>query len=239
MKRLNQILKSRGIHGLVILPPRENELPPGLDFSGLSTATIDLSLRSPDLPRTSPDYFAGAVLAMKTLRRKGYRRIGFCTNLEELHRIGDRWLGGVLFAQHSFPAEEQILPYITPEAKSQKMTEFWQEMRGDFFRWLDRCRPDVLLSNCLYFYQWAEESGRRIPGQIGFASLSSDMPTVSENDISIRHPVSGVDQQNEKVAARALDLVANRIYNNEFGLIPDPEMVLIPPVWRDGATLRP
>lgn len=235
---LDRVLYNRGIRGIVILPTPENTLPPGLRLDRLACATIDLSLRTPNLPRATPDYFAATVLAMEKLTQKGYRRIGFYSNDLEIRRIGDRWLGGVLFAQQMLPEAARVPPLILATSTDPDPDRSWAKMREAFFVWLNREKPDVILANSLYVVLWLEEAGCRIPQDVGFASLSACLtsPVGHWNNENI-HSMAGINQQTDLVAAQALDLVANQIFNNEFGLPESAPMVLIPPLWKDGETL--
>ena len=235
---LDRVLYNRGIRGIVILPTPENTLPPGLRLDRLACATIDLSLRTPNLPRATPDYFAATVLAMEKLTQKGYRRIGFYSNDLEIRRIGDRWLGGVLFAQQMLPEAARVPPLILATSTDPDPDRSWAKMREAFFVWLNREKPDVILANSLHVVLWLEEAGCRIPQDVGFASLSACLtsPVGHWNNENI-HSMAGINQQTDLVAAQALDLVANQIFNNEFGLPESAPMVLIPPLWKDGETL--
>lgn len=222
----NRVVRARGIRALIVMPRADGATAlPGADFSSLAAVTIDLTLRSPALHRASPDYFRGMQLALDTMRSRNLRRIAFCGNRAELWRIGRRWLGSYLAWQSMEAPEVRMDPYIGPGPTEPGLS--WRSSRDDFERWLDRAKPDAIVSNCFYFQEWLQELGRTGPGGVSFASLGIESEKLG---------ISGIDQQWGLIGTTAMDLVAGQIYRNEYGLSPHPTTVFVPPRWVDGNT---
>lgn len=215
---LNRILRARGLVGLLVLP-----VPDGTDLSAISyqylaAATVDPSLRHPDMHRATPDYFQSMELILNKLTQLGYRRIAFCTHEDEVARIAHRWLG----SYHRWQASTgtNIQPYIAANWESR-----------DFIRYLRAEKPDALVSNSgLVFMQWAREAGFRFPEDIAFANLGAKASDPQ---------FAGVDQNGERVGAAAIDLIVAQIYRNEFGLPEYPKSVSIRSRWVDGTSVPP
>lgn len=232
-KEAGRIINARGIRGLVVEPVEGLPEFSGIDFRSLACATIDLSLRSPALHRACADYFQGMWLAADTLHARRYGRIAFCSNTVEIRRIGIRWLGGYLAWHGQDAAKGCIQPYISdthvPDgATKTEQTRHWRACRDAFERWLDKEKPDAIISNT-FFDTWLRELGRKVPEDVAFASLGLD-PNEGGR--------SGISQRPRQIGAAAVDLVAGQIYRNEYGIPPIPSTVLVPPVWIDGSTTR-
>lgn len=223
--KIGRVLRARGIRGLVIMPARVSLR--GIPFDSLAAATIDLSLRWPAIHRATPDYFQGMQLALDHLHAMGRRRIGFCSTRSEVARIGERWLGGHLAWQRMHPRLPRIEPHFGEAPRNlptaEAMAAQWRCMRDDFSRWLDRERPDAIISNLAYIPAWLRELGVRVPGEVLFASLGLD-----EGD-----QAPGIDQRSERVGAAAVEIVSSQIYRNDYGPPDVPTTVFVPGIWRD------
>ena len=217
LTRFDRMLAARGILMLLILPvPIGCNLQP-LSFDRLACATIDPSLHSPHLPRASPDYFQNMQLALSTLTQRGFRRIGFATFREELERIGAAWMGAFMGWQVTRRLADRLNPYIDQR---------WS--RADYRAWLERWKPDVVVSNYYPFADWAREEGWDCGGRgFQFAALNASVPNPDW---------AGIDQRPDVVGASAIDLIVSQVHRNEFGLPTVPTTVLVEGGWRDKAS---
>jgi len=233
--KAGRIIRARGIRGLIVEPVNRQPEFDGIDFSSLACATIDLSLRKPALHRACADYFQGMRLALDMLHAKHYERIAFCSDTSEIHRIiGTRWLGGYLAWHAQSTTESKIVPHISNTqapngSTASERDRHWRNCREAFERWLDREKPDAIISNNFFFEIWLQELGRKVPIDIAFAALGLDLAETGR---------SGISQRPRQIGAAAVDLVAGQIYRNEYGIPPIPTTVLVPPVWIDGVTTR-
>lgn len=236
--RLNGVLRARGIHGILILPvPADTNLET-LAFDHLGSATIDYSLKCPNLHCAAPSYFQNMQMALRQLHALGYRRIGFCSYREEVDRIGYHWLGAFKAWQSLRPTRERVPVHMNPygghgtphglEAQHEA-DDAWTRDREVFQEWLARHRPDVVLSNDFYYFTWLEELGYRIPEDIGFATLSTD-PDLPN--------ISGIDQNHAAIAGSAIDLILGQLHRNDYGIPALRKTVLIDGEWVAGRTTR-
>ena len=234
--RINSIFKARGIRGALILPPPSDISLNELSTTHLAGATIDYSLKSPQIHRSAPNYFLNMELALSKLHALGYRRIGLCTYKEALDRMGHHWLGSFLAWQSLRPTKERISVHVNPfrniyEPKNPKekreADDIWIKSRKAFQSWLDKCKPDVVLSNDFFFYEWLKELGHKVPEEIGFATL---------NTYPSRPDISGVDENHETIGASAVDLILGQFHRNNYGLPDLCKTVLIEGTWLEGET---
>lgn len=218
-KRLSQILYTRAVKGVIISPLHEGPGRYELEWRHFATATIGFTVLEPDIHRTAHAHYQGMLLALAELGRLGYRRIGYATSGDQDERVNHGWLGALLGHQKLHPIGERVQPLLAQKFSPAVLK-----------KWIDRQRPDVVLSNWPTVPDMLKDAGLDVPGDIGFASLDL---------FSDRHVFAGVDQLPKALGAAAADIVAKQMQNNEFGLPQYPMTVQLKGLWRDGPTVRP
>lgn len=216
-KRLNQMLWTRAISGLLILPvPLGFDLS-GLDFSRLATSTVDPTLHSPRLHRAEPDYFQGMQLCLRVLEERGYKRITFCTTRHEVSLLDEEWLGGFTGWQALKPDAERMDPFIGDD---------WEA--GPFKKWFKKHRPDAVIANSHIYFKFCREMGCH-PPKVAYVALNagSDYPSMA-----------GISQNQNLVGAAAVDTILAQIHRNDYGLPDTPKKLLIQGTWLEGDSVR-
>lgn len=223
-RRLLQILNSRGIRGLLILPLPVDVNLADLEVDHLACATVDLSDNLPPISHALPDYFRHTQTAARRLEQYGLKRIGFCTKQSELKGFARYHVASYLEWQQHLPPEARLAIHVdeVPDGRL-------QGNRDAFLQWVERECPDAVISNDVRFYQWMISAGIDVPGEIGFATLTREDGNVN---------LAGIDQQQARVGAAAMDLVVGHIYRNEYGVPETHATVFIDGLWRDGASVR-
>jgi len=231
--RLLRVLQTRGIQGLVVLPVEKGRSLPGLKSFPMAMATIDYTLKSPNLHRATPSYFQNMDLALQSAYRLGYRRLGFCTYREEVDRISSHWLGAFASWTLMQPPENQVPVHFSRFAGvnvgGEAGAELWKTYRSEFRQWLDANQPDVIISNDSFILEWLEAEGLAVPEQVGFIHLGLN----TENPV-----ISGIDQNHREIGAAAMDLVLAQIHANQYGLPRHMKTVLVYGRWVEGCTTR-
>ena len=217
LKRLNKVLWTRSIQGLLVLP-----VPIGFDlteveFDRVASSTVDTSLHLPVLHRAEPDYFQGMQLALKMLEARGYQRITFCTTRKEVELLDEEWLGSFMGWQAMKTNPLRMEPYIGEDYE-----------RGPFKAWLKKHRPDAIITNVDHYFGWCLEFGFET-SRIAHVALSAD-PTKPQ--------LAGVSQNQHAVGVAAVDIILEQIHRNDFGLPAKPKKVLIQGSWVEGASVR-
>jgi len=214
--RLSKILYTRGIRGVIISPLLRARGHLSLHWKHFAVSAVSLTVYKPDIHRATHSHQSGMTTALRSLKHRGYRRIGLA-NLKDMdERVNRGWLAAYLHNNYYIPASQQIPPL---------MVSSWTT--PPFKEWVRRYSPDVVLSNTTYPYWLLKKLGYRVPKDIGFANL----------DISDEKPsCSGIDQRPQEVGAVVVDLVTRQLQNNELNLPLRAQTVMIDGIWKDGET---
>jgi len=221
--RLSKILQARGIRGIIIPPMIRPHGHVSLDWQYFAPVAISHTVVKPNTHRVCHSCYNGMQLALRRLKQRGYRRPGFATHIEQSDRVNLSWLGSYLAHQYTLPAKTKIPPFL------------WRNLTArEFQAWLDRHKPDVVLSNLALPYRLMLEMGLKVPQDIGFASLDNGAERAAAS-----LELSGVEQQDFQQGVAAVNMVVEQIQNNTLGLPATPATLHIDGIWRDGKTVRP
>lgn len=215
--RLEQVLSARGIRGVVFgpFPKTGSSLVQGWENHAL--ATMGFSLARPPLHRAVNHHIHSIRLAIAELLALGYRRIGLVMSRHEDERAERNWLSSVLLAQHEHAGTDRSFPLF-----------FQERIEGGPLRaWLRRERPEVVVSTEEGVPAMIERAGGRAAGRVDFAHMHLTPEKAGS---------SGIDQNNERVGAAAVDLVIEQLHGNSFGFPENPKTVLIEGKWVAGTT---
>ncbi len=218
-QRLTQILRARGIGGVVLAPVPGRNATDLLDWKYFSAALVGESVRKPRLNRAVPNQRHAAQLAIRELTQLGYRRIGLVLR-RRYHAMTDfNLLATFLLLQHGLPAAQQV-PLEMP-------TEWTESI---FLAWFKKHRPDAIVGVVGPVRDWLAKIGVRCPRDVGLVSLDWDDETKAE--------FAAVDQSAHAVGGAAVNLVLSQMRQNERGIPAIPQTVLVDSVWRPGASVR-
>jgi LacI family transcriptional regulator len=215
-RRLSKVLVARGISAVIVGPLGAADTFADFDFAAFSAVAIGYTLRSVELNMVTNQHSHAVTLALQNLRALGYRRIGFALPYAEVHLGGCDLLAAYWRGYHTTPLNERVSPLIGYP---------WMAPRLKV--WLDEQQPEVLLTDHDCMPGWPERCGYPVPGRLGLASLS-----ITDADTK----VSGIYQNNLAIGAAAVDQVLAQMHRNERGVPALPHRVMLPGVWRAGAT---
>lgn len=222
-ERLVQILRSRGIEGLILSPQSSRNFGARIDYTDFAAATIGYGLQHPMLHRASTNMTRGILQTAAILVARGYRRIGLALTQWMDVRADQTNSGAMLNFQRSLPPRERVPLLLFP-------TNNVAENAAIFCRWVKQHRPDVVISFDSYVPEWlTRRLGLHIPDDIGL--VVQDWRTQLSGFAGIYH-------QRPHVAASVVDLVATQLVQNERGVPEVPRQILIPPVWVEGPSVR-
>lgn len=218
--RLAQILKARGIRGVLIGPLQNQDESIALPWEEFALATIGYSLHAPAVSRACHAHFRGMYRAMDELIARGYRRIGYVTSKDFEERVNSLWGAAYRFNQQRHTAKNRIDPLVFEGEAEHRVLQ----------RWLATAQPDAIVNALPGVFELLTELDRCAPRDLGFVHL--DLPTHLKES-----KVSGVDQLWEIVGSGALELVASQLYTNTCGVPNHPVTHLVEGVWFEGRTL--
>lgn len=217
--RLDGILQSRGIHGVLVLPSWYMPDWSGLDWSRYAAVYTDYVIDRPPLHCVCCNHYRSMMTLLGRLKARGYKRPGLLIERGRDERTQRRFSAAFRSFQESEPGLG-FVPMLVPETRR----------REEFSAWFRRHKPDVVLSHFTETIDWMEECGASIPDRQGFVSL---------NLIYKTRPCAGLDQQPRELGARAAELLIAQLQRNELGVPEWPTTTTIAANWIEGPTVRP
>lgn len=219
LKRLDTILHSRGIAGILLLPVKGEADLSHLDWSRYAGIYTDYIIQQPPLHTICSDHYRSMLLVLETLRKRGYRRPGLV--LREMHdqRLLYRWEAAFIAYQKHHSFLEQCRPHIAPDL-----------VQEDFSRWFKSTKPDVVLCHDSVVMEWMKALKAKIPETHGFCCL---------NISAVSTPCAGLNLQPRLIGSRGAELLMAQLHRNEYGPPEVPSTTSIVAAWADGPTLRP
>lgn len=217
-KRLSQLLVARGIHAILIAPWVHPIAHLDLDWRRFHCVQVGHSLLDPAFHAVENSHYQGMQLAMRSLRSKGYRRIGFASRQWEDDRLNHLYKAAYLVEQEHHPALDR-LPAFIPDVWDKKM----------FMTWFERHRPEVVISADLEIYSWLKGMNLNIPKKVGYVNLDCSQEGVAH---------SGIRQMHHEIGKTAMDLLVGIIHRHEPGVPDFPHRTQVMSQWVDGKTTR-
>ncbi|PTY08920.1 LacI family transcriptional regulator [Opitutaceae bacterium EW11] len=223
-ERLERILRARGIRGVLIVGlMNENQLPERFQplWSQLACVVTGVRTRNPTLPFCCVDHHALVMQAFEQARRLGYRRPALVVD-ERIDKLVDgRFSSGMWIGQLTLPPEDRLPGFFQVEASRSNPKLFTD--------WLTQHRPDVVFTLYHFVRPWIEQTGVRVPQDIGIVQLERRRGS---------DEWAGMDQHNDLTGEGAVDMLVGMLHNNEIGLPPFPRATLISGTWVGGKTVR-
>ena len=216
--RLDGILRSRGIHGVLVLPSWFAPDWSGLDWSRYAGVYTDYIIERPALHCVCCNHYRSMTGLLALLAERGYRRPGLFMEHGRDERTQHRFSSAFRSFQETRPGIEKVPILVTPTKR-----------REEFTAWFRKYKPDVVLSHFTEVIDWMEACGAKVPQTHGFASLNLLYKT---------RPCAGLDQQPRELGARAVELLIAQLQRNELGVPAWPTTTTIPARWIEGATVR-
>ena len=216
--RLDSILLSRGISGVVLLPTWDAPDLSALDWSRLAGVYTDYIIERPKLHTVCSDQYRSLLAALHRLRAMGYRRPGLLLHRHQDERLQYRWSAAFRAFQENQREEPLVPPLIVDRFE-----------RAAFAKWFREHRPDIVLGHHCEAVAWMESCGAKVPGTHGFVCLNIHMKT---------RPCAGLDLRPRIIGLRAVELLVAQLQRNETGVPEWPSTTTIAAGWIDGPTLR-
>ena len=218
--RFSEVLRARGIRGVILGPLEANRECPELAWEEVSAVRIGVPLPREKVRTVCPDHFAAGAAVFQECLALGYRRPGVILRPEDTLLSGGRWESGVCSAFRLAGLEGSV-PVLSAEQKN--LGRMLQP-------WLVRHEPDVVITvDHESVVREAAHLGLRVPRDLGVASL-------------LCHPgsglVSGVLANGRLVGSVAVDMLVDMMERHERGLPRQPSALMISGLWRPGQTLR-
>lgn len=221
-RRLQHMLRSRGVEGVLLLPQRAPvDLSALLDWREFSVAAASVSVLGPDVNRVAPHQFVNTMRLCRELAALGYRRIGLVIDDRQDLRVSRGFSAAV--ATH---ARHEDVEAVEP-------LMFRGELRAMLGPWYRRERPDAIIATSESLVRDCARLLRlRLPGGVAFASTNLESPA--------RTPrlIAGIDERPEEIGAAGVDLIAGLVERRVRGLPSAPASTLLTGRWHPGRSCR-
>lgn len=211
--RLEQILRARGIVGVVLSPvtTAEATVTLGWDWRHFAPAVIGNVTWTPELHHAGHHHFLAMRLALLELAKLGCRRPAALIEAT-VHERNKHAYAACFLAHHPQPAAARGLVRVVSRGDG-----------ADLGAWLQAARPDALI---LSHTDLLDLSG------VSQAARALGVPRVTLYwSKETPRGIGGIDQCQDRVAGHAVDLVAAQLNANETGAPDLPRMMLFPGRW--------
>lgn len=216
--RLQNVISSRGVEGIVLLPmPGQADLSRLLDWSHFSVVSVTASVVAPRVHTINPSHYDNMIRACQRLAESGFRRIGLAISRDWDERVRHRWAGAIAW-QNAAGGTEPVVPFFSSFA-GPKLSD------AGFTIWLKRQRPDVVVVEAI--------DGTLLNRALRAIPLRH-RPIVATMDWPNEQASLGMDQRSEEIGAVAIDTLAGMIYRGERGIPKRPLNILVDGDWVPG-----
>ncbi|HVZ66583.1 MAG TPA: LacI family DNA-binding transcriptional regulator [Lacunisphaera sp.] len=223
-RRLGEILRARGITGILLAAFPKDPFELVLPWEHFATVPVGHMVQNPQLDCVVSDHTQAVLLAGRVLAARGYRRIGLAIEGYQNSITNHGWANG--FA--ALPAESPAVAAIPPHLPDRIAAE-------GFLDWVRRHRVDCVLTLSTFrnvpnpMREWLAAAGLHCPRDIGLVSLDVTTATASW---------AGIDQNSDEIGRAAVDLVVSKIRAGERGIPKVRRSLLVHCHWHDGTTVR-
>jgi DNA-binding LacI/PurR family transcriptional regulator len=213
--RLQRVLRSRGVEGVVLMPmPRQRDLSGLLEWEHYSVVSVTSSVTSPRVHSVTPNHYDNMIRACRRLSDEGYRRIGLAISRDWDERSHHRWVGAMTW-QNEFGGTEPVAPFIGA-AVGPKLAD------PKFAAWVAAKKPDVIL---------VEEIDGALLEQTLASIARGKRPAVATLDWPSPRAGSGMDQRPEEIGSVAIEILAGMISRGERGIPDRPLNIMVDGDW--------
>ncbi len=223
-RRLHRVLHTRGIRGCILTGlMRSNRLPDHLSPLWKHFPCVITGVRTvdPQLPFACADHHAVSQMAVAEALRSGRKRPALVLERDIDELVQGRFTAGFLISQRELPEGSRIPPFYHAHNQTKPPAGFRE--------WLERHRPDAILTLYHVVEDWLKGLDVNIPRDIALVQLESRPH---------KPAWAGVDQHNDRTGAAAVDLLVQMIHAGETEGTCHPRAMLIEPSWHPGPTLR-
>lgn len=213
--RLCDILRSRGIRG-VLLSPRmhpDDSLP--FDLEGLIPVGLGHTHPKEHFNLVRFNHFSGMTMSCRRLRQLGYRRLGLIADADVNQRMDGRF--SAAFITHcgdSFNPTGGERVFLQSPLDPEAVVDFVRTVQ-----------PDAVIGGHSEIYKWLINGGIRIPEDVAFATMNYS-PHVTT--------LAGIDQCFEDWGSRAVDLLGSLLRQPATNMNETSLSLLVEGAWRDG-----
>ena len=223
-QRIEQILQTRNIRGLLIPPHATMPDWGDFDWNNYSVIRFGMSVLTPDSHVVTADHQRAVLTAFRIMSEYGYERIGLVVCGDYDRKLGGNYIGGLAAAQDLFNFKNNIPPLKTNLDVYSEKPEVAKKLLA---QWLKKHKPDAILTSLNSVPRMIKDLGYNIPKDVAVAGTTIyDVPVDA-----------GINQNPEAIGRTAVEMLVAQINRNERGVPDAPYRTLVESLWRDGKSL--
>ena len=221
-RRLERVLLTRNVRGILIPPTRHDVVPDwgSFQWENFCIVRFGQTLHPPKAHQVTADQFYDGVLAYEKIRDKGYLRIGLVTTGMGGKRL--RFLAGYMSAQAQDVASRRLRPLMFAETPG-------PESLSKLVVWLKAAKPDAILTDQSRLPDLLALAGYRVPTDVALATTS----------VVDGYADAGIYQNSDEIGRAAVQLLISLIHHNQRGIPDVRREILVEGEWVDGRSLPP
>lgn len=219
--RFTQILRTRGIRGLILAPFEDNDDTIDIDWKQFSVVTISRPSQYTTFHHVVQNHYMDLLNCWEKLIERGYRRVGLVLQDEIASRWSYQWEAAHLVSTKLHASEQDVIPTLRVRGPDEV---------SDIRKWLRKYRPQVVISRCNHFLEAAKAEGISVPEDMGYISLDT-----SEDDSS----AVGIHYRRDALGAASVDVLNSLLHRNHTGPLDISVGTQIDGDWQEGDTLPP
>lgn len=217
VRRMTQILRTRGVEGLIVVDHLQARAKIDFPFGDFAAVVIGHGLAETRLDVVGNNLHGDLFRARHIARERGYLHPGLALDSENSPESLHAWISSYGYHESIARNRRKIPACIYDRGNLRALRN-----------WYRKHKPDVILGLPWSTHQDLRALGIKPPDDVGFLSL------LQADDSGL---FSGIALQYRAIAARAIDMVCEKLRRFERGPPEFPELVLINGSWLEGATL--
>ena len=206
-RRIEKIIRSRGIPGVIIAPGHQYFPLPDLPWSTLSTVMIGRSYPGPEHDRIFTNFYSSARIAVRKLDSTSHKDIRLILPEEHDRNTDQMWSAGYL---QEIQDRKRFHPPLIVQNADQVVA------------WVQQ-NPFCTVLGTNQILDWLN-AGR--DNQLPFTFVSLNVEGASA--------LSGIQEPHKQIGKQAMDLLIGKILLNQTGFPKCPVSTLMEPSWQQG-----
>lgn len=222
IRRMDGVLKARGIRGILLTPASGTDAQlraqlDGFPWQDYATVRFGQTAQFLEVNFVSSSQVANTILAFNQIRKRGYKRIGYVG----IYFMKFLFSAGYLWAQQGVPKDQQLPPLFYHEGDSFSNTQ------AALASWMEKTKPDAILCDTPNLLKMLQNLNYSVPDDVGLCATNL-------NDTSID---AGIDQKPEEIGRAAIRSLVAQLHENNYGLQQTQSEILVEGCWVDGSML--
>ncbi|MEM9158006.1 MAG: LacI family DNA-binding transcriptional regulator [Verrucomicrobiota bacterium] len=221
-KRHSNILKSRGIKGIVLGPLTDSleQETPQINWSDFATVTLGRFVHRPKLDSVGDNPFQGIRMALDKTTQRGGRRPGLLSTQRINFHTADRLRSAYCFHMQTQKEENRVKPLFVEKIVNKQCLD-------SACKWIETQNLDTILSHS-YIIEHLAAHAPSIPNELNFIALDIWKSQQLKNNLC------GVTRDDHQIARNAIAVLNDHITHGNFGVPDSPKDLLSDNGWTDG-----